>query len=71
LKTIKVDYETIHKIVEDNKNAMWDGWTAVFLRPNRNAYTQKKGMFYKGRWNVVVLRSNPDSNGLWEVPINV
>lgn len=70
MKTIKVNYDTIHTIV-DGKVAYWDGWTAIFIKPNHNAYTQKRAVFRNNEWNTVRFISEPNEEGLWEVPYNV
>lgn len=62
---LQLDYDQVHKA--KFKNAYWDGWNLVVIKPNRSAYTQKNAVFKFGRWHTVMDTIAPDSNGIWNV----
>jgi len=62
-----LDYDAAHKFVNHTPDAFWDGWEIVVWKPQRNAYSNRSGMFRNGRWGIARKYSvNPD--GLWAVP---
>jgi hypothetical protein len=62
-----IDYDTAHKIVDEQSNLFWDGWTIMDWKPSRDAFYKKNGMFRNGRWGTV-KRYFPGING-WKVPV--
>lgn len=67
MRTRLVGYRDIHRIVDNNKDVFWDGWTAVFVDRRYNGMMQTNGIFYDDQW-CVQYRSAPDSSGRWAVP---
>jgi len=65
---VSVDYDTIHQIVEKNKNLFWNGWQVVEWRKDPDAFFKKTGLYRNGSWGNVVRRINVDTDGTWKVP---
>ena len=68
MKTVEVDYDTIHKIVDSNRNLHWDGWSVVETKRDADAIFTKSAMFRDGQWLRVTRTTNVSQNGTWKVP---
>lgn len=67
MKNVALSYEDIHDVVDNRRNAFWDGWTAVFVDTKRNGFMHPKGIYHNGRW-AIAHRYNVGSDGKWRVP---
>lgn len=68
MKTVALNYDEIHEFVDANRNAFWDGWTAVIVNPKRYGLMHKDGIYFKKRWSVA-HRVDVDGDGKWRVPV--
>jgi hypothetical protein len=66
VKMIVKDLETMEKIVANNYNLYWDGWTVVETKQSDIAKTAVNGIRRKGKW-FLAKRFVPDHNG-WDIP---
>lgn len=66
MKTININYDNAHKIVDNNKNLLWNGWDIVEFRKNPEAIYNKNAMFINGTWCSVNIYK-PGKDG-WKVP---
>ena len=57
---------TMDKIVNKNKNLMWDGWNVVDLKESEMAKTSVNGIRVKDKWYLHKIYS-PGRNG-WDIP---
>lgn len=64
---MKLDYDSVNKLVDNSPNAFWDGWTAVFHTKNENGFMKKNGLLFNGVWGVA-KRVNVEEDGTWVVP---
>jgi hypothetical protein len=62
IKTI----EEMNKIVSENKELSWDGWTVVKSFKSDKAKTSKDGKLINGIWHIQ-QRFEPTENG-WSIP---
>lgn len=69
MKTVRLNYQDVHQLEQVRKNMFWDGWTLVCVDPSRNGSMRKDGIFFNGKW-CVQKRVDPDSTGLWRVPLS-
>jgi hypothetical protein len=60
--------EAMEKVVSNNKQLSWDGWSVVHRYPNLTAWRHPDGVFIKeqGRW-FTQKRYEPTSKG-WDIP---
>ena len=65
-KMIVKDLVKMEKIVEKNKNLLWDGWDVVDLKESHIAKTSPLGVLVKGKWYLKRTYS-PNRNG-WSIP---
>ena len=67
-----VNYDNADEFVEQQQkqgiDVGWDGWTMVFWKENDNGFSDKNGARRGDAWGVEV-RVEPDSAGLWNVPV--
>lgn len=57
---------TMEKIVEKNKNLMWNGWDVVDLKKSDIARTSPDGIRVNGEWYLHRTYS-PNKEG-WDIP---
>jgi len=58
--------EQMEKLVKENKELVWDGWTVVHTYQSDKARTSKFGRRVDGRWHLQ-RRFEPGNQG-WEIP---
>lgn len=56
----------MEKIVKENKNLYWDGWTVVNFYHSDKGRTSEYGAIVNGRW-AMIKRFAPDKHG-WNIP---
>jgi hypothetical protein len=61
------DYDTAHKIVEDNKFLEWDGYDITTWRKNPGALMDRRGAFRDGAWGLL-YRYPLQDDGTWNIP---
>lgn len=61
--------EEMEKIVKDNDNLIWDGWTVVSLKPIDSGLMSKNTILIENQW-YVQKRYDLTENG-WELPIKI
>lgn len=64
---MKLNYKSMHELVEKQSNVFWNGWTAVFFTKNDNAFMKNNGSFIDGSW-ASVRRIDVEKDGTWVVP---
>ena len=57
---------TMDKIVEKNKNLIWDGWNVIDLKESNTAKTSVNGIRIKDKWYLHKVYS-PGREG-WNIP---
>lgn len=67
-----LDYDTAHKVVDNNRFLEWDGWDIVTWRKDAAGFTNTRGKFRKGRngggaWGIE-FRYPVQADGTWKVP---
>lgn len=68
MKTISLNYDDIHELVDHRQNMFWDGWTLVLVDTSKYGLMNKNGIFFNGKWHTQT-RIEPDSHGMWRIPI--
>lgn len=58
--------EQMEKIVQSNKQLLWDGWTVIHSVQNPTAWMSRRGAYLKGKWHIQ-KRYEPGPLG-WEIP---
>ena len=57
---------TMEKIVEKNKNLMWNGWDVIDLKKSDIARTSPDGIRVIGEW--YLHRTYPPNKEGWDIP---
>ena len=57
---------TMEKIVEKNKNLIWDGWNVIDIKESNTAKTSVNGIRIKDKWYLRKVYS-PGREG-WNIP---
>lgn len=60
------ELKQMEKIVSQNRNLFWDGWTVVSIYKSDKAKTSKSGMYVNGNW-CMSKRFEPNRDG-WDIP---
>ena len=68
MKSVMLNYDTAHEVVERNRFLSWDGWDIVTWRRDARGYSDKRGQFRDG-WGILFRYPVTDS-GEWKIPEN-
>lgn len=60
------DLAKMEKIVQKNKNLLWDGWDVIDLKESYTAKTSPLGIRVNNKWYLKRIYS-PNRNG-WSIP---
>ena len=66
MKFINVNYDDAHRIVESNKNLIWDGWNIIEYKYDTEAIYSPNARRINGKWASIKIYK-PYKNG-WSVP---
>jgi hypothetical protein len=67
MKSVVLNFEEVHEVVERNRFLEWDGWDVVTWRRDPRGYADRRGSF-RAAWGIL-FRYPVQADGTWKVPV--